>query len=60
MRISYDSGSVLADPKVPGKKGQDACRDVVSRSLAVYNGRIYIGALDGRLIAIDMKTGNQV
>jgi quinohemoprotein ethanol dehydrogenase len=48
------------DPKVAGKKGQDACCDVVNRGLAAYDGKVYIGALDGRLIAIDMKTGRQV
>jgi quinohemoprotein ethanol dehydrogenase len=48
------------DPKVEGKKGQDACCDVVNRGLAAYDGKVYIGALDGRLIAIDMKTGQQV
>ncbi|MEN0074914.1 MAG: PQQ-dependent dehydrogenase, methanol/ethanol family [Paracraurococcus sp.] len=48
------------DPEVPGAKGQDACCDVVNRGLAAFNGKIYVGALDGRLIAIDMKTGRQV
>jgi quinohemoprotein ethanol dehydrogenase len=48
------------DPKIAGSKGQDACCDVVNRGLAAYDGKVYIGALDGRLIAIDMKTGEEV
>ncbi len=48
------------DPKIDGSKGQDACCDVVNRGLAAYDGKVYLGALDGRLIAIDMKTGREV
>ena len=43
------------DPKVAGKKGFDACCDVVNRGVAVWKGRVYVGALDGRLIALDAK-----
>ncbi|WP_210202801.1 PQQ-binding-like beta-propeller repeat protein [Bradyrhizobium sp. SK17] len=50
----------MFDPKVAGSKGQDACCDVVNRGLAAYDGKVYIGALDGRLIAIDMKSGKEV
>jgi quinohemoprotein ethanol dehydrogenase len=45
------------DPKVPGERGFSACCDVVNRGVAVYDGRIYFGTLDGRLIALDAKTG---
>ena len=45
------------DPKVAGRIGFDACCDVVSRGVAVANGRVFVGALDGRLIALDAKTG---
>ncbi|MDB5417237.1 MAG: glucose dehydrogenase, partial [Phenylobacterium sp.] len=48
------------DPKVDGKKGFDACCDVVNRGVAVWKGRVYVGALDGRLIALDAKTGQVV
>jgi quinohemoprotein ethanol dehydrogenase len=48
------------DPEIAGRKAQDACCDVVNRGLAAYRGKIYLGALDGQLIAIDMKTGNPV
>ncbi len=45
------------DPRVPGRKGRDACCDVVNRGVALWNGRVYLGALDGRLIALDAATG---
>ena len=47
------------DPKVPGPKGVNACCDVVNRGVAVWKGRVYVGALDGRLIAVDAATGKQ-
>lgn len=46
------------DPKIAGKVGFEACCDVVSRGVAVSDGRVFLGALDGRLIALDAKTGN--
>jgi quinohemoprotein ethanol dehydrogenase len=45
------------DPKVPGEAGFNACCDVVNRGAAIWKGRIYVGTLDGRLIALDAKTG---
>jgi quinohemoprotein ethanol dehydrogenase len=45
------------DPQVPGEFGPKACCDVVNRGVAVYKGKVYVGALDGRLIALDAKTG---
>jgi quinohemoprotein ethanol dehydrogenase len=48
------------DPKVPGEKGVDACCDVVNRGVAVWKGKVYLGALDGRLIALDAKTGAEL
>jgi len=48
------------DPKVPGQKARDACCDIVNRGVAVWRGRVYVGALDGRLIALDATTGEPV
>ena len=48
------------DPQVPRAKGRDACCDVVNRGVALWKGRVYLGALDGRLIALDAKTGELV
>jgi PQQ-dependent dehydrogenase (methanol/ethanol family) len=45
------------DPKVEGAKGFNACCDVVNRGVAVWKGKVYLGTIDGRLIALDAKTG---
>jgi quinohemoprotein ethanol dehydrogenase len=61
---AYDakSGAPLwsYDPKVPGEWGVNACCDVVNRGAAVWNGKVYFGTLDGRLIALDAGTGKPV
>ena len=48
------------DPKVPGNWAVNACCDVVNRGVAAWNGKIFVGTLDGRLIAMDAKTGRLV
>ncbi|HYB13335.1 MAG TPA: PQQ-binding-like beta-propeller repeat protein, partial [Myxococcota bacterium] len=48
------------DPQVPREKGQDACCDVVNRGVALYKGKVYVGTLDGRLVALDAGTGQVV
>ena len=48
------------DPKVPGAKGRHACCDVVNRGVAHHEGRIFVGTIDGRLIALDAGTGEPV
>ena len=48
------------DPKVPGEWARWACCDVVNRGVAVYKGRVYVGSLDGRLIALDAGTGTEI
>ena len=48
------------DPKVPGHYGQKPCCDVVNRGVALYKGNIYVGTIDGRLIALDATNGNLV
>jgi alcohol dehydrogenase (cytochrome c)/quinohemoprotein ethanol dehydrogenase len=45
------------DPEVPPEVAVKACCDVVNRGVAAWNGKIYLGTLDGRLIALDAKTG---
>ncbi len=45
------------DPKVPGEAGILTCCDVVNRGLAAWGRRLYLGTLDGRLIALDRDTG---
>ncbi len=45
------------DPEVDKALGARACCDVVNRGVAFYGGRVYVGAIDGRLIALDARTG---
>jgi PQQ-dependent dehydrogenase (methanol/ethanol family) len=45
------------DPKVPGRAAINACCDVVNRGVAAWKGRVYLGTLDGRLVALDAATG---
>ncbi len=45
------------DPEVDREVGRWACCDVVNRGVALWKGRVYVGALDGRLIALDAETG---
>ncbi|MEO7568695.1 MAG: PQQ-dependent dehydrogenase, methanol/ethanol family [Croceibacterium sp.] len=48
------------DPKVGTEWARLACCGPSARGLAAWNGKIYIGALDGRLIAIDAKDGHEI
>tara|TARA_R110002073_G_scaffold85978_11_gene204270 strand:- start:1568 stop:3694 length:2127 start_codon:yes stop_codon:yes gene_type:complete len=48
------------DPEVPGEWAVNACCDVVNRGVAVWQGKVYSGTLDGRLIALDATTGKPV
>lgn len=48
------------DPRVPGSFGVKACCDVANRGVAYSSGRIFVGTIDGRLIALDAKTGKEV
>lgn len=50
----------MYDPEVPGEWARKACCDVVNRGVAVYKGRVYVGTLDGRLVALDAATGSVV
>ncbi len=45
------------DPKVPPEWAINACCDVVNRGAAVWQGKIFVAMLDGRLIALDAATG---
>ena len=53
MRWSYD-------PHVTRARARVFCCDAVNRGVAIYRGRVYVGALDGRLIALDAKTGHTI
>jgi PQQ-dependent dehydrogenase (methanol/ethanol family) len=53
------SGELLwkYDPEVPGEWAVHACCDVVNRGVAIWNGSVFVGTLDGRLVSLDAKTG---
>jgi len=61
---AYDArnGKVLwtYDPKVASEWARLACCGPSARGIAAWKGKIYIGALDGRLIAVDSRTGAEV
>ena len=48
------------DPKVDREKGYRGCCDVVNRGVALWKGKVYFGAYDGRLFALDAVTGKVV
>ena len=48
------------DPMVDRTRTRLLCCDVVNRGLGFYKGNLYLGTLDGRLVAIDAHTGARV
>lgn len=53
------NGNVLwkYDPEVAKATAGRGCCGPVNRGLAAWNGKLFLGAYDGRLIALDAKTG---
>ncbi|MCP6711522.1 PQQ-binding-like beta-propeller repeat protein, partial [Klebsiella pneumoniae] len=45
------------DPQSDRNRAGEACCDAVNRGVAVWKGKVYVGVLDGRLEAIDARTG---
>ncbi|MCZ6618957.1 MAG: PQQ-dependent dehydrogenase, methanol/ethanol family [Gammaproteobacteria bacterium] len=48
------------DPQVPRAWGVNACCDVVNRGVAAWGDNIYLGTLDGRLVALNRRNGKVV
>jgi len=48
------------DPEVAGKKARDGCCDVVNRGLAIWGDTVFLGAFDGRLIALNKLNGKVI
>jgi quinohemoprotein ethanol dehydrogenase len=48
------------DPQVHRELGVNACCDVGNRGVAAWNHKIFVGAYDGRLVALDAATGTPV
>lgn len=48
------------DPEVDKKQAAYACCDVVNRGVAIWGDKVYTATIDGRLIALDAKTGGVI
>jgi quinohemoprotein ethanol dehydrogenase len=48
------------DPQVRRELGVNACCDVGNRGVAAWNHKVFVGAYDGRLVALDAATGTPV
>jgi quinohemoprotein ethanol dehydrogenase len=46
------------DPQVPKEKVKHTCCGPVNRGVAVWDGQVFFGALDGRLFALNAKNGD--
>jgi len=62
LALDARSGAILwtFDPKVNRAHARTICCDVVNRGVALYHDKVYLGTLDGRLIALDAKSGHPV
>ena len=60
--LNATTGALLwkYDPKVPPEWAINACCDVVNRGVALWHDKVFFATLDGRLIALDAKTGQLV
>ena len=45
---------------MPRWKGRYACCDVVNRGVALWGDKVYVGTIDGRLIALDAASGEKI
>jgi PQQ-dependent dehydrogenase (methanol/ethanol family) len=48
------------DPEPDGARAVYACCDVVNRGVAVWEGKVFVGSIDGRLIGLDAATGAEL
>ena len=48
------------DPLSDGQVNRWACCDEVNRGVAVWDGMVYVGSLDGRLFGLDAGTGDVI
>lgn len=48
------------DPQVPGSYAVKLCCGIVNRGVGVWKGKVIWGTLDGRLIAVNAKTGKKI
>lgn len=59
MALDAKTGELLwkYDPKVPRSTMKKICCGPVNRGVALWQGQVFFGTLDGRLEALDAKTG---
>lgn len=48
------------DPESDGQVNRYTCCDEVNRGIAVWEGMVYVGSLDGRMFGLDAATGDVV
>jgi len=62
LALDAASGVVLwrYDPRIDKTRARNACCGAVNRGPAVWQGKIYEGLLDGRLVAVDAASGRPV
>jgi quinohemoprotein ethanol dehydrogenase len=48
------------DPKPDYFAGRNPCCDLVNRGVAVWKGKVYVAAVDGRLHAVNAQTGQEI
>jgi quinohemoprotein ethanol dehydrogenase len=62
MALDAKTGEIIwqHDPGVQRSWGKRLCCDVVNRGVAVWNGMVYVGTLDGYLVALNAANGEPV
>ena len=58
VHMNFPPGSVGNPNKV--RTGPSVCCGPANRGVALYNGKVYVGTLDSRLVALDQETGKVV
>jgi quinohemoprotein ethanol dehydrogenase len=48
------------DAQANRERGSKACCDVANRGVALYGDKVYVGVIDGRLVALDAASGRPV
>jgi quinohemoprotein ethanol dehydrogenase len=48
------------DPRADPRAARNPCCDLVNRGVAVWEGKVFVASVDGRLHALDAKTGTEL
>lgn len=62
MAFDAKTGATLwhYDPQTPKEYSRYACCDVVNRGVALWGNNVFVGTIDGRLVAIHQDSGEKV